>query len=879
MMVAMALLGWMTGLGVGDVVKAPVGIPRELAVERAARVSGVEYFLSYHLVPHQGTVNATETMRFQLKDAATPLLVDFRDGEVLALGINGAALEGTIVNGHLVLPAAALKLGANELTVAFTANAAASEKALTRFEDKDDGNEYIYSLFVPMDADMAFPCFDQPDLKGRFRLSLIAPAKWTVISNTKPDMVENFDSETRTTFAETEPISTYLFAFAAGPFQKVHPVDGLPGLYVRASKAKAAESEAPAVQETAAAGIQYLSGYFAQPFPFPKYDMVLIPGFAFGGMEHAGATFLREESVLFRTAPTKTNLFNRDVLVLHELTHQWFGDFTTMKWFDDLWLKEGFAQYMAYQTLASLGRPQDGGAEVVWKRFYEQIKPLAYAIDQTQGTTPIYQDIPNLKDAKSAYGAIVYQKAPAVIKQLAFVLGEDDFRKGLQLYLAAHRYGNATWSDLIAAFEKSSGKPLGMWAEDWIRHRGMPRVEVEWGCSAGTVSRFGVTQVDVLAEDKAEHRGHGGSTEGHRGLTWPIATEVLLGYGDGSLRTVPVRFNRVHENVPAAVGMACPAYVFANAGDEAYGLFLLDDVSRKYVVGHIGDVHDLLERTLLWGSLWASVQNAEMDPREYLELASKSLPAERDEALTASILGHVDAALDRYVPEAVRTEESAKFAAMASSRMVEDPDQDLRIVYFRAVSGFAESPAAREAVKGLLHGSVTVPGVTLRQQDRWRLVTTLVQFGDPEADTYLAEEQKRDPSGEGQKYAWIAGAARPDAAVKATYFDGYLHDAARPEDWIEGSLGAFNAWNQAGLTEPYLKPALEALGQIKRTRKIFFLGDWLGAFIGGQVSASARDQVYGYLKSQPELDKDLRLKILQVVDELDRTVKIRARWG
>jgi aminopeptidase N len=221
-------------------------------------------------------------------------------------------------------------------------------------------------------------------------------------------------------------------------------VDGLPGLYVRASRVKAAESEAASVQETAAAGIQYLSGYFAQPFPFPKYDMVLIPGFAFGGMEHAGATFLNEDGVLFRTAPTATNLFNRKILVLHELTHQWFGDFTTMKWFDDLWLKEGFAQYMAYQTLAALsnpanGAPEDGGSEMVWKRFYQQIKPLAYGIDQTQGTTPIYQDIPNLKDAKSAYGAIVYQKAPAVIKQLAFVLGPKDFEKGLQIYLAGHR--------------------------------------------------------------------------------------------------------------------------------------------------------------------------------------------------------------------------------------------------------------------------------------------------------------------------------------------------------------------------------------------------------------------------------------------------------
>ncbi len=235
----------------------------------------------------------------------------------------------------------------------------------------------------------------------------------------------------------------------------------MPGLYVRKSKFDRARAEAPQVQSIAARGTAYLADFFARPFPFPKYDMVLIPGLAYGGMEHAGATFLREESVLFRTAPTHSDLLNRDILVLHELTHQWFGDLVTMRWFDDLWLKEGFAQYMAFQTLAAL-EPHEN----VWKRFYESIKPDAYAIDSTQGTTPIYQEIPNLEDAKSAYGAIVYSKAPAVLKQLAFVLGEDKFRQGLRLYLKQYAYANAEWNDLVNALQSVSGRPLGNWADD-----------------------------------------------------------------------------------------------------------------------------------------------------------------------------------------------------------------------------------------------------------------------------------------------------------------------------------------------------------------------------------------------------------------------------
>jgi aminopeptidase N len=837
--------------------QAPVGIPRQLARERAANVSDLRYELHYTLVEHGTQTEAEETLRFKLKDSSQSLLLDFRDGRISSLAVNGVSITPEESNGHLVLTAEHLHAGENALEIHFTANVAPAEKAITRFEDRDDGSEYIYTLFVPMDASMAFPCFDQPDLKGRFQLTMTAPAAWTVISNTDAIGKKALaDGRARTTFGETHPISTYLFAFAAGPFIKVHPVAGLPGLYVRKSKAQAAESEAPAVQQMAADGIRYLSNYFAQPFPFPKYDMVLIPGFAYGGMEHAGSTFLREESVLFRSAPTATNLLNRDILVLHELTHQWFGDFTTMRWFDDLWLKEGFAQYMAYETLASL-KPNDA----IWKRFYESIKPGAYGIDETQGTTPIYQDIPNLKDAKSAYGAIVYSKAPGVLKQLAFVLGEDNFRKGLQRYLAAHPYGNAEWSDLIASFEAVSGQSLNQWAEMWIRHRGMPQVDAAWSCDGGKLASLTLMQHDVLGGDNI----------------WPIATDVLLGYPDGSSQAVRAQLDTASEPVRPAEGKPCPAFVFANDRDYGYGLFLLDRKSRAYVTEHIGAMPDVFERTLLWGSLWDSVRTASFSPLEYVQLALHNLPQERDEALTASIVAHSETAIHRYVGDRSRARLTAQLESMAAQRMVSDPSKDLRIVWFRALSGVSEQPAGRDALRALLEGTLQVPGVQLRQQDRWGLVTALIAYNDPHADEMLAAEEKRDPSGDGKKYAYAAQAARPDAATKQRYFDDYVHHPERPEDWIEGSLGAFNYWNQSVLTEPYLEPALAALPQIKQQRKIFFLVGWLDAFIGGQQSEAAQQQVHDYLTTST-LDQDLRLKILQAVDELDRTVAIRKKF-
>jgi aminopeptidase N len=836
---------------------APDGISRELARQRASRISDLRYNLHFSLTPRASSVTGHEDVQFQV-NASGPVLMDFREGTVTNLSINGVAVTARIDNGHIELPAKAIRLGQNRISMDFTAPVATAGKAITRFEDKDDDTEYLYTLFVPMDADMAFPCFDQPDLKGRFRLELTAPESWAPISNTAIQFQEPPVAGQRTTiFAETRPLSTYLFAFAAGPFRKVHETAGLPGLYVRKSKLKKAEEEAPEVQQITAQGIDYLSGFFAQPFPFPKYDMVMIPGFAYGGMEHAGATFLREESILFRTAPTHSDHLNRDILLLHELTHQWFGDFTTMRWFDDLWLKEGFAQYMAYQALASIKPVED-----VWKRFYQGIKPAAYSVDSTLGTTPIYQNIDNLKDAKSAYGAIVYSKAPGVIKQLAFVLGEEDLRDGLRLYLREHAYANAEWSDLVRSFEKVSGKSLQDWAAMWIRRRGMPQVDVVWSCDAqNRIDQFSLKQRDVLGE---------------RGI-WPIAMQVALTYPERAPIRLHAEFHTEKAELPEAIAKPCPQYVFLNDQDYAYGRFLLDERSRKVVIDRLPEVSDVFERTLLWGSLWDSVREADIAPRDFLEFAIRLLPKETDEALAQSLIGHVTTALHRYVSDSTRVGIVLGAETLAADRMLHSNEQDFRIIWFRGLRNFAETAQGRAQLKDILSGKLTVPGVELRPLDRWSIVSALIALNDPDADAILAAEQKRDSTGDGLKYAYTTEAARPNSASKQKYFSDYLHDPSRPEDWIEQSLGSFNYWNQSELTLSYLKPALEALPQIKRERKIFFVLGWLNSFIGGQQSAAARLQVREFLNTAT-LDKDLRLKILEVYDELDRTVKIRQRY-
>jgi aminopeptidase N len=851
------------------------GVAHELAVVRGARLSDIRYRLSFTVKEHESAVAGNETVTFESKTAGD-LPIDYRDGVIQSATLNGQPIATELTNGHLNLPALA---GQNTLTIAFVSKAAPAGKAITRYQDKDDGNEYFYTLFVPMDASMAFPCFDQPDLKAKFTLDLEHPAGWTVIGNTASMAVDDGHAH----FAETRPISTYLFAFAAGQFSAVRSKNaGEPTLYVRKSQLARAEEEAPQVQQMAARGIAYLSDYFAQPFPFPKYDLVLIPGFPFGGMEHAGATFLNEDGVLFRSTPTQNDYFRRNILVLHETCHQWFGDMATMRWFDDLWLKEGFAQYMAYKALEQLDP-----ASNPWKHFYEDIKPLAYGIDETQGTTPIFQNIANLKDAKSAYGAIVYEKAPAVLKQLNYFLDENNFRQGLRLYLKEHAYANAEWADLVRAFEKASDQAghhedVQAWAKSWITRRGMPEVTVDYSCHGGKITAFTIHQKDVLDD----------------GYVWPMANQILLisavpQQASTAIETIKVQWNASVFPVASAVGKPCPNLVFANEGDYGYGRFLLDASSESFaaslfdpgsphagspsMLASVSDQAAPLRRTMLWGALWDYVHVAKAPPRGYVELALKSLPEEMDESLSRIQGVRVAEALHSYLHEGGRQSLAPQAESVIGDRMLKAPTLGLRIVSFRAFRSIAETPAGLQQVKDLLSGKLVVPGLTLKRLDRWELIGHLIAMADPEAEAILAEEKARDHSGEGQKYAYAAQAGTPTAENKARYFDEYLHSHTIQEDWITESLRPFNFWKQTTLTEPYLIQALNELPDIKQHRKIFFLGAWLGAFIEGQNSAEAQAVVQGWLDSQ-KIDPDLRLKVLEVFDSLERTVLIRKKF-
>lgn len=847
------------------------GIGRALARWRAAHYRDVHYALTIELAPNAERLTGTEEIRVTLDDATIPLVLDWRTAKkddapqthVRDLKVNGRAVnDAQFINDHIVVSRAYLKTGENTVALAFDSPISASGSAVTRYRDREDQREYIYTLFVPSDASTVFPCFDQPDLKARFRLSVAAPRSWKVISNTNTEMETMSGAAPKfVRFGETEPLSTYQFAFAAGEFAEFTD-DASPyktHLYVRQSKAERARKELAEIFRLNREGLNFYARYFAQPFPFPKYDLVVIPEFAYGGMEHAGATFLREESILFPSDPTANDLLSRADLMLHEAAHQWFGDLVTMRWFDDLWLKEGFAEFMAFKAIEAT-LPQYNA----WKVFYQRTKPAAYLTDATKGTTPIFQEIPNLSAAKSAYGNIVYRKAPSMLRQAEFFLGAENFQHAIQLYLKEHIYANAEWSDLVRDFERTSHQQLKAWADAWVKRRGMADVRAHWSADKeGRINRFTLTQEDVLREN---------------GL-WPMRLKVLLAYTNAPPVALNVKLNAARETiVPDAIGKRRPAYVFANDEDYGYGRFLLDDVSRAHVLKNMRAVQDDFLRALLWGTLWDSVRETELAPVDYIELGLKNLSNERDEVSVQSILGRMLTAFNRYLSDEQQRRIAPQLEELLSSQMLKAETAGLRITYFRAFQSVALTDAARAELKKILRGDLQVPGMTLRTRDKFDIVTVLLARDDKDAPALLEQLRRTETSDDARRYAYAAGAAQASADVKKKYFDAYMNERELAESWIEASEGPFNSIQQSELTLPYLAPALKALPQLKRTRKIFFVNGWLASFLGGQCTERASQVVENFMR-ETQLDPDLRLKVLEATDGLNRCVRIRAKYA
>ncbi|MEM6965678.1 MAG: M1 family aminopeptidase, partial [Bacteroidota bacterium] len=525
------------------------GVSKMLADERKANISNVRYDLFFDIpkVIDQ-SIEGKNGIAFELKNTDADVLLDFQNDKaaVKKVIVNQTEIEPQVVAEHIIIPNAHLIKGSNSVVIDFTAG----EKALNRNED------FLYTLFVPDNARSAFPCFDQPNIKAKYTLSLRVPKDWEVCANYPLKTSKGDGNHTYHNYKPTPPISTYLFAFAAGKFQKITEIINGRSMtmYHRETDEEKVKNNAFTVFDLHAKSLDWLEKYTGIPLPFEKFDFVLIPAFQFGGMEHPGAIFYKQRSLFLDENATVNQKMSRNSLIAHETAHMWFGDLVTMDWFNDVWLKEVFANFMAAK-MVNPNFPEINHD----LRFLARHQPTAYGEDRTAGTHPIQQVLDNLNQASLMYGRIIYQKAPVVMNQLEEMTGEEKFREGMRGYLQKYAFDNATWDDLITILDQRIDLDLKQWSRAWVKESGMPHIQADLQTANGKITTYDLSTKNTTS---------GGSI-------WSQNAELVFSNSQKIERQI-LLIDAPENRVGALIGKAVPNFILPNASSNGYGFFELD---------------------------------------------------------------------------------------------------------------------------------------------------------------------------------------------------------------------------------------------------------------------------------------------------------------
>lgn len=841
----------LTGLTVVSVAELPSpGISETLARERAAAVRALRYDLAF-IIPDQRSspVHGRLRMRFNL-DAPRPLVLDFArpQEQIRSLRVKGRDVRFTTTHDHISVPADVLRAGSNELVIEFVAG----DLPLNRGED------FLYTLFVPARAHLAFPCLDQPDLKARYTLSLDVPAQWEAVANAKMTRTEAAGQRRRVHFGETEPLPTYLFGFAAGKFSvETARRDGrvFRMLHRETDAAKVARNR-EAIFDLHASSLRWLERYTDIPYAFGKLDFVLIPSFQFGGMEHAGAIFYNSANLMLDESATQNQLLNRASLIAHETSHMWFGDLVTMKWFNDVWTKEVFANFMA----AKIVNPSFPAVNHDL-RFLLAHYPAAYDVDRTAGTNPIRQPLANLDEAGQLYGPIIYEKAPIVMRQLEMAVGPEVLRDGLRAYLKGHAFRNATWTDLIRILDSRTPQDLAAWSLAWVEERGRPVFTADLRLDEqNRVSRLALSASDPL----------------QRGLVWPQQLRLTLGQRDGS-RDLPVYMSDATAAVADAVGSPAPSYILAGGGGLGYGLFLLDDSSRDYLLQHLEDIADPLTRGSAWVTLWENLVEQRVSPRAFLDLVVRAVASERDEQNVQRILSSLVRVFWRYLSPGERSDRAAAVEATLRAGLESATTSSLKSAWFSAFRDVASTPQGLEWLEKIWRREEKIPGLVLAETDEIAIAFELAVRDVPNAQQILERQRERtqDPDRKA-RFQFVMPAVSGVPEVREQAFERFRSvENRRREPWVIEALQYLHHPLRQPHAERFIRPSLELLQEIQRTGDIFFPARWADATLGSHRSREAADTVEEFLAQELQYPQRLRWTILVAADQLLRATRAR----
>jgi aminopeptidase N len=779
-------------------------LTRDEAAARSALLSVHRYDVDLDLRADGATFASRTTIRFACAEPGADTFLDLIAPRVESIELNGRALDpaSVVADSRITLTDLAAE---NELRVVAACAYMNTGEGLHRFVDPTDSLTYLYTQFEVADARRVFATFEQPDLKAVFGLTVRAPQEWTVIGNAAtPEPVPCADGGAEWAFADTPRMSTYLVALVAGPYHGVHDVyvgpDGeVPlGLWCRRSLARHLDSED--LFTVTKQGFAFFEAQFGYPYPFGKYDQLFVPEFNAGAMENVACVTHRDD-YLFRSRQTASAYESRANTVLHEMAHMWFGDLVTMRWWDDLWLNESFAEWASHWASVAATKYTEA-----WLNFAGR-KNWAYRADQLPSTHPVAADMVDLETVETNFDGITYAKGASALRQLVAWVGEKEFVAGLRPYFVDHAYGNAEFADLIHSLEASSGRDLSGWASLWLKTTGVNTLTPQ--TTVGDDGRY--TSFAVVQTATADHP----TLRPHR------CAIGLFDLVDGALvRQGRLELDVVGENteVPELVGRPAADVVLLNDDDLTYAKVRFDPASLSTVVGGIGTLAEPLVRSLCWTALWDMTRDAELAATDWVHAVIGGLPSETEIAAVQLLLRQGSAAIESYSAPANRDALRAVWTAALRSMLADaGPGTDRQLSIVRALAGSATTAADLDLVAGIYDGSTVPDALTVDADLRWSLVTALARGGRA-TDADIDAERERDATSAGSEHAATARAARPDAEAKARAWRDAVERDDVPNQTQVATIGGFAQPGQEELLRPYLQRYFDVAAEVWTTR-------------------------------------------------------------
>ncbi|NHN55881.1 aminopeptidase N [Calidifontibacter sp. DB0510] len=844
------------------------------AIARSSLLQVESYDIDLDLTRDEATFATSSRIRFKAAEAADTF-VDFVGDSVEEIVLNGESLDPAthFSDSRVSLPG--LAQGANEVLIRATGRYTNSGEGLHRFVDPADNEVYLYSQFEVPDSRRMFPVFEQPDLKATFRFRVTAPAHWQVVSvQPTPEPVAaqgvwrspgGDELPTATwSFEATPRLSSYITALVAGPYAVVRDSvtsgAGEVPLAIYCRKSLREYLDADNIFDCTKRGFAFFEQMFGTPYPFAKYDQLFTPEYNMGAMENAGCVTFNE-IYIFRAAVSEVLVERRALTILHELAHMWFGDLVTMKWWDDLWLNESFAEWASTAAQAEATEWTEA-----WTTFTAIEKNGAYVADQLSSTHPIVADIPHLEAVESNFDGITYAKGASVLKQLVAYVGREPFVAGLRSYFAKHAWGNTTLADLLIELEATSGRDLQSWSTKWLQTAQVNTLRVELETDdEGVITAARLVQ--TAPEDYPTLRPHRlviGFYE-PRAAQW-VRTERVEVDVDGAVTSLP-----------GLVGLRRTPLVLVNDEDLTFAKVRLDEQSLAAVREH---PHGLpsLPRALVLGALWDMTRDGELAASDYLTAALGLLRDERDPALLKILLLSVHTTSRRYVRPDRRDAAIAQVTAtLREVALQAEAGSDTQLQVVQAFAGAAQEPDDVALIQGWLDGSQSLPGLDIDTEMRWTLLTSLVAAGvagEPE----ITAELGRDATATGQERAARARAAIPTPEAKASAWQRLVHDTGVPNETINAIGQGFNRVHDRTLLEPYVAAYHAMLRSMWQARS-FHIGESIAqlAYPAALADQSLLDATQGWLDANTDAPDGLRRIVAEHRDQLTRALRAQER--